>query len=243
VRRYCLVIVAFTLFLGAMMASATPSVKAQEVSLVFRYDGPGYFNPQTRTLWVIVDIYAPEAWDNTPEGIVGWSFSVHVDPAVLEPYGAYAATFGYYIYDFCDWYGYAANYPSLLVGSIDKTTGDIIDISCFIMGWETLGVGAGGSSDPNTGWYGLDYGMVRLRFTPLQAGAPGEYSPIEITNARYYTTTSGPEGIPFDSVEYPGHYCPPPVPEFPLGAAFQVGLIAAVAYVWWTRRHKPKEAP
>ena len=244
-RRNSLVMFALTLFLGAVIASATPAKATPEVSLVFRYPAgldyyPGVTPGGHATLWVTVDIYAPEAWDDTSDGIIGWSFSVHVDPAVLEPYGAYAATFGYYIYDFCDYYKYTANYPSLLVGGIDKTTGDITGISCFIMGWETLGVGAGGSSDPNTGWYGRDYGVMRLRYTPLSETA---YSPIEISDARYYTTTSGPDGIPFDSVEFPGHYNPPPVPEFPLGAAFQVGLIAAVAYVWWTRRHKLKEVP
>jgi hypothetical protein len=33
----------------------------------------------------------------------------------------------------------------------------------------------------------------------------------------------------------------PPVPEFPLGAAVEVGLIVAVAYIWWTRRRRLKE--
>jgi hypothetical protein len=246
-RSNYLVLFALTLFFGAIIASATPAKAQDEVSLVFRYPtGQDYYSPPSRipgTFWVTIDIYAPEAWDDTPEGIVGWSFNVHVDPAVLEPVGAYAATFGYYVYDFCDYYGYTANYPSLLVSSVDTTTGDITGISCFIMGWETLGVGAGGTSDPNTGWYGLDYGMARLRYKVNTAEQGLMYSPIEITDARYYTTTSGPDGIPFDSVEYPGHYNPPPVPEFPLGAAFQVGLIVAVAYVWWTRRHKLKEVP
>ena len=35
----------------------------------------------------------------------------------------------------------------------------------------------------------------------------------------------------------------PPVPEFPLGAAVEVGLIVAVAYIWWTRRRKLTEVP
>jgi hypothetical protein len=33
----------------------------------------------------------------------------------------------------------------------------------------------------------------------------------------------------------------PPAPEFPLGAAVEVGLIVAVAYIWWTRRRRLKE--
>ena len=35
----------------------------------------------------------------------------------------------------------------------------------------------------------------------------------------------------------------PGVPEFPLGAAVEVGLIVAVAYIWWTRRRKLTEVP
>jgi len=243
-RRNTLVMFALTLFLGAVIASATPAKATPEVSLVFRYPaGQDYYSPPNRVgdkISVIVDIYAPEAWDDTPEGIVGWSFDVHVDPAVLEPYSADGAALGWYLYDFCDHYEYTENFPSLLVGSIDTTTGNMINIAEYLMGWETLGVGAGGSSDPNTGWYGLDYGLVRLRFKALSLT---DYSPIEITDAKYYTTTSGSEGIPFDSVEFPGNYNPPAAPEFPLGAAFQVGLIAAVAYVWWTRRRKLKEVP
>jgi hypothetical protein len=33
----------------------------------------------------------------------------------------------------------------------------------------------------------------------------------------------------------------PPELEFPLGAAVEVGLIVAVAYIWWTRRRRLKE--
>jgi hypothetical protein len=36
-------------------------------------------------------------------------------------------------------------------------------------------------------------------------------------------------------------YKEPPEPEFPLGAAVEVGLIVAVAYIWWTRRRRLKE--
>jgi len=235
------VIFALTLFFGAIIASATPAKATPEVILKFRYpEGYDYYPyPGSHArLTVIVDIYAPEEWDDTSEGIVGWSFNVHVDPAVLEPYAVKGASEGYYLYDFCDYYGYTEHYPSLMVGSIDKTTGDMVNIAEYIMGWETLEVGAGGSSGPN-GWYGLTYGLAKLQYTPL---SETDYSRIEITDARYYTTTSGPEGIPFDSVEV-GNYNPVPTPEFPLGAAFQVGLIAAVAYVWWTRRRKLKEVP
>jgi hypothetical protein len=219
-----------------------PPVHAQDVSIVFRYGAyDGYYGPDDVSrskLWVIIDIYAPEAWDDTSNGIVGWTFDVHVDPAVLSPDGAYGATFGYYLYDYCDWYGYTVNYPSLLVGEINTTTGDIVDAAEFLLGYEELGKGAVGSSDPDTGWYGLDYGLVRLRFTVLDIDA---YSPIEITDAHYWTPDGAKHAV--DSVEYPGHYNAPPVPEFPLGAAVEVGLIVAVAYIWWTRRRKLREVP
>ena len=189
-------------------------VKAQgEVHLKFRYpEGYDYYPypGDGEDLWVTVDIEAPEAWDNTTQGIIGWAFDVHVDPAVLEPVGAYASTFGYYLYDFCDHYGYTENYPNILVGEIDKTTGNILDIAEFILGWGGLGVGAGGSSIPPDGWYGLDYGLVRLRYRVLQDG----YSPIKITNAYYYKIgepdpTHDSEKVPFDYVEAPGHYKEP----------------------------------
>jgi hypothetical protein len=60
---------------------------------------------------------------------------------------------------------------------------------------------------------------------------------IELTGVKYRTG----DGVWHDpDVVDDVYYGPPEVPEFPLGAVVQVGLIAAVAYVWWTRRHKLK---
>jgi hypothetical protein len=230
-----LLIVMLTLFFATIVVSV-PKAQAYQTRLKFRYSlGYDYYHSGDLVrgyLWVIVDIEAPYEWDNTPQGIVGWTFDVHVDPTVLEPIGAYGATFGYYLYDFCDFWGYVENYPSLLVGSIDKTTGDIIDIAEFIMGYKELGVGAGGpSGDPDWG-YGVEYGLVRLRYKALQ---PDAYSAIEITDAWYWT----PDGMkhPFDVVDV-GHYNPPPVAEFPAGLELLMAMAPAipVIYIWRTRR-------
>jgi len=116
------------------------SVKApeEEVRLRFRYpEGYTYYPHQTGTLWVIVDIEAPEAWDNTAQGIVGWSFDVHVDPSVLEPVSGHGADFGYYLFDFCEYNEYFENYPHMWVGEINQPTGDMIDVAEFLRHWTT----------------------------------------------------------------------------------------------------------
>lgn len=223
------------LLLVCMLALAfnIHQVKAQDVRLIFRYlEGYDYYPGQTGDLWVTIDIEAPQAWDNTPQGIVGWSFDVHVDPTVLEPVGAYASTFGYYLYDFCDYHGYTEHYPNILVGSIDTTTGDITGVSEFILGHASLGVGAGGNS--SLGWYGDDYGLVRLWYNVLQLG---DSSFIEITNAHYWTIYG--ENYSFDYVEI-GYYNTPPVPEFPLGPALEILFIPVITYMLWRSKKHAK---
>ena len=88
-------------------------------------------------------------------------------------------------------------------------------------------------------WYGFDYGVCRLRFRVL---SQTEYSLIDISDAAYWTPDGVKHAIPDEDIT-DGHYCPPPVPEFPLGAAVEVGLIVAVMYIWWTRRRKLKVVP
>lgn len=52
-----------------------------------------------------------------------------------------------------------------------------------------------------------------------------------------FSTAKGVE-IPHDV--YDGYYNREAIPEFPLGMAIELALIAAVAYVWWKRRSKTK---
>jgi hypothetical protein len=231
-----LLIAMLLLLFATTIATLMPKAYAYETRLKFRYsEGYDYYHSGDLVrgiLKVTVDIEAPYEWDNTPQGIVGWTFDVHVDPTVLEPYSVLGAFEGYYLYDFCSFWGYVENYPSLLVGSIDKTTGDIIDISEFIMGYKELGVGAGGpSGDPEWG-YGMTGGLVQIKYKALQ---PDAYSAIEITDAWYWT----PDGVkhPFDVVDV-GHYNPPPVSEFPAGLGLLMVMAPAIpiVYIWRTRR-------
>jgi len=173
-------------------------------------------------IWVSVDIESPYAWDNTVDGIVGWEFDVHVDPDVLEPMGAYSADFGYFLYDFIDWNMYVGHYPTILVGTINKASGDMIDIAEFIMGYGLkpgqLDVGAGGNStDP--WWYGGEgmggYGLCRLRF---KSKSQTTATVINITDAAYWTMDPGTgEGvrhaIPKEDITN-GYYSSAPTADF-----------------------------
>jgi len=186
---------AFSLVVEAIVVS-TPPVKAAGGAVKLKVRTQPYIPGVAAggQIWVSVDIESPYAWDNTVDGIVGWDFDVHVDPDVLEPMGAYGADFGYFLYDFVDWNMYVGHYPTILVGSINVTSGDIIDISEFIMGYGfypgQLDVGAGGNStDP--WWYGGEgtggYGLCRLRF---KSKSQTTATVINITDAAYWTMDS-----------------------------------------------------
>ena len=230
-----------TLFIGALMT--TKPVKAAGTRIyVWQPQGyiPGADPGEPVDLYIAVEL--PPEWDNIGSGVVGYTFNIRVDPAVLIPYKPYAEVEGYYLYDFLvyylyDWDGY---FTKLLYTTEDWGFSNVAE---YIMGWETLGVGAGGPGDPTTAMDGpAAYGpLCKIRF---RSNSLTDYSSIDIFDAYYYTIAPTLEEgkHPFDVVD-DGHYNAPPTPEFPLGAAFQVGLIAAVAYVWWTRRHKLKEVP
>ena len=171
-------------------------------------ESPGVF------FLVSVDIESPLGWDLTSDGIVGWSFDVHVDPNVLTPWSVHGATFDYFLYDCVDWNQVPSgpfdvtNYPSLLVGEVNSTTGDILDVAEFIMGYGAVGVGAGGNSYPEDFWYGAENGLVELRFRSRSLTA---YSLIDISNAAYYTSNGTRHTIPDEDI-IDGHYNEPPPP-------------------------------
>jgi len=224
-----------TLFIGALMT--TKPVKAAGTRL-YVWQPTGYIPgvAVNSPVYAQICVEFPTGWDYTADGVVGYAFNVQVDPNVLLAFDILGAADGYYLKDFLNYY-WLTNTVSLLY-TTDGAAGTYTGVSEFIMGWEDLGLGAGGPGDPDHALGGpAGYGpLCKLR---LRSKSQTEYSLIDISDAYYYT----PAGkFPFDVVD-DGHYNAPPVPEFPLGAAFQVGLIAAVAYVWWTRRHKLKEVP
>jgi len=137
---------------------------------------------------VMADIYidAPD-----PESaIVGWTINIKVNPDVLEPgydfgdpYGVFWAVSGmegYFLYDWCKSGG--RNYTIMFEeGAIDVTAGTITGTIEAIAGWAGLepGVGANGTGK-----------LVTFFFTSKNETA---YSPIEITEAYYYTSWKVPD--------------------------------------------------
>ncbi len=183
-----------------------------ETRLWVRESPPGSWVPGVPVggwVWLTVDIESPFEWDNTSKGIVGYVFSVHVNPDVLEVNSAYAATFGYFLFDFIDVHCFFGHEPALLIEEINATTGDIKGICELIMGFLTLGIGAGGSSG-TPGWYGETFGLCRLRFESKNETA---YTRIDLHDAYLVRlNASAPEGyskIPFDVVD-DAHYNEPP---------------------------------
>jgi len=202
---------ALTLVLTAIVAS-TPPVKASGGSVKLRVREQPYILgvPVNDWVWVSVDIESPIEWDNTTNGIVKWAFDVHVNPDVLTPWGAYGATFDYFLYDFVDRNAHVGHEPQILLIEVNKTTGVMRDISEFIKDYETLGVGAGGNSS-TPGWYGEPYGLCRLRFRSKSETA---YSLINITDVAYWTPDGVKHTIPDEDITV-GHYNrPPPHAEF-----------------------------
>lgn len=179
--------------------------------------------------YVRVDVEFPAAWDKTALGVVGWGAYVTVDPTVLTPFGVYGAALGYYLYDWVDTNAMPANYPTILYTTNAST---FIDVAEYIMGYKTLGIGAGGNSV--TGPYGLTNGLAKLRYTSLSATA---YTRIHISDAKWTT----PDGIdhPFDVVDDGYYASAPPVPEFPLGIEALMAIAPAIPIIYlWRKRPK-----
>ena len=206
-KKYCLLILAFAFMLGTIVASLPP-VKAQDTVRFYVWNyaaGTNIYPGVSPPGYVIVEVWidSPEAWDNTPEGIVGYALSVRVDPRALEVVAAgkirvaapppvgflegFLIEYGYGYYDpFIGWVGRETKF---LTGPIDATTGTIIEASEYIMGYTELGVGAGGGPQP----------LMRFAFksrsdtlaSPIDLCGPWDavLETIEIT--AIYTTVDG----------------------------------------------------
>ncbi|MFQ5822293.1 MAG: hypothetical protein ACE5I5_20145 [Candidatus Heimdallarchaeota archaeon] len=149
-KRYGLLILVFALIFGTTVASLPRAVKAPIGPNEVRFYVVPTITPASPAgAYVVVEVWVESepGWDNTPEGIVGYALSARVDPRALEimTAGKIPGAAGFledflarYFYDFM---GYTT---AFLVGPIDKDTGTITDCSEYIMGYSTLGVGAGG---------------------------------------------------------------------------------------------------
>jgi hypothetical protein len=88
--------------------------------------------------------------------------------------------------------------------------------------------------------YAYDYFVLfRIYFT-LLVDCPAGYSPIHIEAATFLEYDAK---TPYTVTTTDGYVGTPPAPEFPLGIAAEIGLMVAVVYLWWTRRHKVKGVP
>ena len=208
-RNLSLIYLILSIFFSLTMVNVPVKSDPYETRLFIRESPPGSWidgGSVSTYFYVIVDIESPIAWDNTANGIVGWVLSVHVDPNVLEFYlsGAYTGTVGYFLYDFVGWYEFPPYYEPQPFVEIVPPWNDT-KVGELILGYGTLGVGAGGSSG-TPGWYGEEYGLCRLRLKSLSETA---HTLIDIYNA-YWVDTNGTQHA-FDVVD-DGHYNQPEVP-------------------------------
>ena len=183
--------------------------------------------PLGTKFYVFISIDASDLTYDGPDGIIFWAIYVKTDPTVLKPFKVTTCIPGYFLYDFADEELYPE--PNKVV-TIDPDTG-LVDVA--EMFFAPLPDG-GAATD---GVLPTPYHLVRIGYEVMTDDIDA-YTLIDIIDPAY-TALENPEvKIPMEDVD--GHYNPEPVPEFPLGAAVEIGLIAAVAYIWWTRRRKLK---
>jgi len=195
-KKYVLMLT-LTLLLGALIASIPPVKASSTVKIYVKPEFPSYVPGTTGLFDIELWIESPPEWENTVNGIVGWSLYVDTNASVLFPAFVTAAQAGYFIYDFLvnnNHFGYLP--PNLLVGDINTTTGTFEDVSCYIAGWETLGLGAGGSGK-----------ILDLKYNALSAS---DYDFIDLFEVYYYTTAGGPEGMVPADIVVDGHYAQEP---------------------------------
>ncbi len=164
--------------------SASPTVR-----IYVDMPAQGYITgiPVGEILKVTVNIESPIQWRNTADGIIGWFFSVHVDPEVLEPITVRSAASGYFLYGFAQTHGHS----TFCLFGIDKEAGLFIDIVEGILGY--LEVGAGGDGKLCELWF--------------ESKSQTAHTSIDLYYAEYRTRSGG--YFPVDIVE-DGHYNSPP---------------------------------
>jgi len=185
-----------TLLLGTLITSIPPVKASSTVRIYIKPEFPAWipgvaandlFNAE---VW----IESPAAWDNTIDGIVGWSLYCRMDSAVLMPYDVNDGTGsppGTFLRDFIDDNFYPVKYRPAM-STINTNATHYIDLAEVLTSWEEIMVGAGGS--------GLLCNLT-IRSKSISA-----YSILDLFEVYYYTTAGGAEGkVPADIV-LDGHY-------------------------------------
>jgi len=146
-KKYVLMLT-LTFLLGTIIPSVPPVKSGSTVKVYVAPEFPGYVPQNTTGTHIYMNVYieSPPEWYNSNEtGIVGWAMNIKVNQSVLEPVSVYAATTGYWLFDFAD--GEYAGGTSLLK-TVNKTTGLFYEVSEQILAWESPpinGSGAGGN--------------------------------------------------------------------------------------------------
>ncbi len=142
--------------------------------------------------------------------IIGWKVNLKVQPDVLElgytygstEYIAYSGVAGYTLYEWCidyPWDPVPGEPPTIFqVGGVNKTEGTITETTDTVKQWTVLPEGDGANGT------GL---LVTFYFTSKNETA---YSPIQITEAYYYTSWNAPNLDKRVPNIINGHYNEPP---------------------------------
>jgi len=153
--------------------------------------------PVGEILKVSINIESPLEWKNTENGIIGWGFYVHVDPDVLEPLTVIGAKSGYFLDDFASEHGYF----TVILFATDREAGLFRDVAEFIMGWGSLGVGAGGDGKLCELWFKSKsqtaYTLIDL-YDAKYTTSTGLTFPVEIIGDGCYNTQKLPVAVDID---------------------------------------------
>ena len=173
-KKHYSIILMFALILGTLMA-ALPPVQAQDVRFYVEdpADGDHIYPPTAPpgippipNLRVHVLIECPYAWYGTPDGIVAYSVSVRVNPAILEVFGIEISEDAFWPDGFSD--GLLEMFAAMVGGStlqapegVDKATGTMWGFGNALVGVDPAVVGGAGGN----AFYGGDVaGLCTLTF-------------------------------------------------------------------------------
>jgi len=173
-----------TLMLLASIAMVNVPVKASSSVKIYIYPEFPDHVPEVAVGDIVsieVRIESPAEWDNTINGIVGWSLYCGVDPDVLQPYdvnNGMGSPTGTFLRDFIDDNYYPPKYRPAL-SAINTNASHYEDLADIITSWEEIMVGAGGNGT-----------LCTLQFKVKS----DTWCVVDLFEVYYYTTAGGPEG-------------------------------------------------
>lgn len=219
-KKYCLLMLAFALMLGTTAASISPVKAQDTVRFYVWTElttPPSNIVPGQPTLaFVTVEVWvdSPVSWDNTTDGIAAYALSIRVDPRALQVYEPYPAdkirpagqppsTYPPgFLEEFLLEYGYSSWSPmpppgswtgyktAFRFGEVSAALGYTLDVYEGIVGFETLGVGAGGTSKLCQFFFVSDSDTLA---SPLDICGRPQGTPLVVVEKASYWTPDGTE--------------------------------------------------